>query len=132
MFLIKAVPLKKESFDIYRAVSTLRDFGLCLKIYLLFDLIRFDNKNHIFSLELLAFSTSDFMYVNFFIDISIKEVILKNFNILNINIFNKELSDKETIKINNLLSKKNLLIIGKNNLTEKIKIIEKDIKFESI
>ena len=44
----------------------------------------------------------------------------------------KELNDEDIIKINNLLSKKNLIIIGNNNFIEKIKIIKKDIKIETI
>ena len=43
-----------------------------------------------------------------------------------------ELTEEKIIKINNLLSQKNFLIIGEKEFTEKIKTIEKDLKIETI
>ena len=43
-----------------------------------------------------------------------------------------KLTEEKIIKINNLLSQKNFLIIGEKEFTEKIKTIEKDLKIETI
>ena len=132
LFIISAI-LEIEYKDIYGVVNALKDFGFCSKIFVQTVVMLFDNKNHIFSEELMSSSFVDFMHDNFLKDTSTEE----NDNLFSNNLVNKEnsdkkLSDEDSLKINDLLSKKNLIIIGKNDFIEKFKIIEKDLKIESI
>ena len=130
---------QKEFIDNYHIVNNLRDFGFCSKIFVYFFAIRLDNKFHNFSIDLVACTFQDQRCYDFFnnlfnnnndtnkneylpddLKIKIKEKALD------------ELTEEKIIKINNLLSQKNFLIIGEKEFKEEIKTIEKDLKIETI
>ena len=128
---------KKECIDIYEISNALRDFGFCSKMYV-FEYARFlNNKNYNFYEDLMSSIMFDDMFWNFSTN-PFKKRKNESFDDFEFDVSkNKEESSKELIKeklikINNLLSKKNFIIIGDKNFNEKIKSIEKDLKIETI
>ena len=128
---------KKECIDIYEISNALRDFGFCSKMYV-FEYARFlNNKNYNFYEDLRSSIMFDGMFWNFRTN-AFKKRKNESFDDFEFDVSknkeesSKELSKEKLIKINNLLSKKNFIIIGDKNFNEKIKSIEKDLKIETI
>ena len=69
LFIIRIGLLKNEFLDNYQVLNVFKDFGFCSKIFVYYNIVRFDNKNHIFSEELMVSNYVDFMYNNFIKDI---------------------------------------------------------------
>ena len=128
---------KKKYIDIYQISNALKDFGFCSKMYVLYVAEKLTNKNYNFYEDLNSSVSQDAMIKTFFYNPFKKEdyKLITDFLFDNLQIKEeplKGLTKEKIIKINNLLSKKNFIIIGEKNLNEKIKCIEKDLKIETI
>ena len=110
-----------------------RDFSFCAKKIIAFSVSDFISKNNNFFEDYMtcyiqdidSMSHNPFKKGNDRIKSLFDDLLNKGEN-------SKELSKEILIKINNLLSKKNFMIIGETKFNEKIKSIEKDLKIETI
>lgn len=121
---------KKECIDIYEISNALRDFGFCSKMYV-FEYARFlNNKNYNFYEDLMSSIMFDDMFWNFSTN-PFKKRKNESFDDFEFDVSknkeesSKELSKEKLIKINNLLSKKNFIIIWTKILMKKLKALKK-------
>jgi len=121
IFIITRIPKIKDLIDFYQILNFFRDFDFSLKLYIYYNYIMLNNKNHSFLNDLgfsLGLSEIRFFYFNCFL-----EILAKPDNELN-EIKQKELNDSLTIK--------DFIIIGNKTFQQKIKLVEKDLNAKSI
>ena len=115
--------INTKKFDIikfYEVINFLRDFGFCSKILVYCDYSHLNNKNYKFYEEILLCLSGDISFINF-----------QNY-MVNVDPTWKGLNFENLQKINNTLLIKDFLIIGNEEFIKKIKLIEKDLKVNSI
>ena len=111
---------KKDLIKFYQIINFLRDFDLCLKIYVFYNFFKLNNKKHRFFEGLLTTMFDDVRFETFFIYTKDSEKEAK------------ELGEGYKMIINKSLNKKDFLIIENKNFKKNFQSIQKELKIDSM
>ena len=122
-FFILSIFTHKDFIDFYQIINFYRDIDFCLKLLIYFIYLIFNNGNNKYKNEFFsALNICDLRVICIFLSYTNSRAKYLQFT----------LKEEDQNNLDESLITKDFLVIGNENLTNKIKNIEKDIKINSI